>query len=344
MVYTFDPFSGSRWADLLQRHPSSSVFHSVPWLQAVQQTYGYKPIVYTTSPPSSPLSNGVVLFQIRSWLTGRRMVSVPFSDHCEPLVDDAQDAIEISNEFKTAVDSGNWKHIELRPIAESEIFDGLATSHSYCLHMLDLTRSADQLFRATHKTCIQRAIRRAEREGLVYESGRSVKLLEAFYRLMLQTRRRQHLPPQPITWFRNLITCLQDRLQIRVAFKNGREIAAILTLQHKNVVVYKYGCSDISFQNLGGTHLLFWNTILEAKSAGLTVMDFGRSDYDNPGLIAFKDRWGAKRFGLNYLRWSRKPFANSVRRYSPPLLRQFFAVAPDPVLEATGRLLYRHVG
>ena len=44
-------------------------------------------VVYTTSPPSLPLSNGIVLCEINSWLTGRRMVSVPFSDHCEPLLD-----------------------------------------------------------------------------------------------------------------------------------------------------------------------------------------------------------------------------------------------------------------
>ena len=78
--------------------------------------------------------------------------------------------------------------------------------------------------------------------------------------------------------------------------------------QHKDVVVYKYGCSDTAFQNLGGTQLLLWKTIVEAKASGLTCMDFGRSDADNPGLIAFKDRWGAKSSGLTYLRWSRSRF------------------------------------
>ena len=73
--------------EFISRHESASVFHSPPWLEAVRRTYGYTPVVYTTSPPSSPLSNGIVLCQIDSWLTGRRMVSVPFSDHCEPLLD-----------------------------------------------------------------------------------------------------------------------------------------------------------------------------------------------------------------------------------------------------------------
>ena len=155
---------------------------------------------------------------------------------------------------------------------------------------------------------------------------------------------RHHLPPQPIEWFRNVAACMGDQLQIRVAFKNGTEIAGILTLQHKDVVVYKYGCSDTAFQNLGGTPILLWKTILEAKAAGLTCMDFGRSDADNSGLIAFKDRWGAKSSKLTYLRWSRKQAPDVARRRSSSVVRQLFALMPDAVLQATGRILYRHVG
>jgi hypothetical protein len=29
----------------------------------------------------------LVFCRVRSWLTGRRSISLPFSDHCEPLVE-----------------------------------------------------------------------------------------------------------------------------------------------------------------------------------------------------------------------------------------------------------------
>lgn len=342
-VYMTDPLRDLRWAEFINRHSSSSVFHSPSWLEAVQRTYGYTPVVYTTSPPSVPLSNGIVLCEIRSWLTGRRMVSVPFSDHCEPLLDSPDAGCAIVEELKKAVSAGKWKYLELRPMSEWPALNG-AISSTFYFHMLDLRPSEDELLRQTHKTCIQRTIRRADREGLVYESGNSERLLHAFYRLMVQTRRRHQLPPQPLQWFRNVAACMGDRLQIRVAFKDGKEIASILTLQHKDVVVYKYGCSDKAFQNLGGTQFLFWKTIVEAKAAGLTCMDFGRSDADNPGLIAFKDRWGAKSSQLTYLRWSRKQASEVPRPSSSRVLKQFFALMPDVVLQATGRILYRHVG
>jgi Acetyltransferase (GNAT) domain len=343
MVHTIDPLRDARWAEFISHHNFASVFHSPSWLEAVHRTYGYTPIVYTTSSPSSPLSNGIVLCQINSWLTGRRMVSVPFSDHCEPLLDSLSASAEIGEELKRAVDAGKWNYIELRPRSEPT-FHGAIKSPACYLHMLDLRPAEDELLRRMHRTAVQQPIRRAEREGLVYESGNSERLLKAFYRLMVQTRRRHQLPPQPIEWFRNVAACMGDRLRIRVAFKNGNEIASILTLQHKHVVVYKYGCSDAEFQNLGGTPFLLWKTIIEAKEAGLTCMDFGRSDADNAGLIEFKDRWGAKSSELTYLRWSRKQAPDVARGRSSGIVKQVFAMMPDALLQATGRILYRHVG
>ena len=86
-AYTLDPLLDPRWPEFLERHARASVFHSRGWLEALRRTYGYEPIVYTTSPPTADLANGLVFCRIDSWLTGRRLVSLPFSDHTEPLVD-----------------------------------------------------------------------------------------------------------------------------------------------------------------------------------------------------------------------------------------------------------------
>jgi hypothetical protein len=344
MVYAIDPLRDPRWEEFLARHEASSIFHTKPWLEAVKRTYGYEPVVYTTTPPGTPLANGIVLCRIKSWLTGRRMVSVPFSDHCEPLLDSPESAEAIAEELKAAVDSGKWKYVELRPASGLCEFGGAMKEPLSFLHMLDLRPAAEEILRRTHKTSVQQPIKRAEREGLVYESGNSERLLQAFYGLMVMTRRKHQLPPQPIEWFRNLAASMGESLQIRVAFKDGKEIASILTVRHKNGIVYKYGCSDAAFQNLGGTPFLLWKTILEAKTAGLTSMDFGRSEADNPGLIAFKNRWDAKCSELRYVRWSRDHAPDAAKGRSAGLMKQVFALLPDPLLRATGRILYRHVG
>ena len=84
-VCVLDPLADLRWDGLLERSPGASVFHSRGWLEALKRTYGYEPIVLTTT-GHGPLENGLVLCRVRTWLS-RRLVSLPFTDHCEPLVD-----------------------------------------------------------------------------------------------------------------------------------------------------------------------------------------------------------------------------------------------------------------
>jgi lipid II:glycine glycyltransferase (peptidoglycan interpeptide bridge formation enzyme) len=214
---------------------------------------------------------------------------------------------------------------------------------TYYFHSLDLRPNLGKLVENFHKDCVQRKIRRAERERLQYEEGSSEILLQNFYGLLLMTRRRQYLPPQPRAWFRGLIATFGEGLKIRVASKDGTPVAAILTLLHKKTMVYKYGCSNVAFNNLGGTALLFWKAIEEAKERGCEELEMGRSDIDNHGLVAFKERWGARRRSISYWTYPQRE-STALGAWKKNVSQQIVSVLPDRALEAVGTLLYRHVG
>jgi Acetyltransferase (GNAT) domain len=287
----------------------------------------------------------MVFCQIDSWLTGRRMVSLPFADHCEPLVERVEDRNVIFDFLRRAMEEGNWKYIEVRPLLSDGLADpGLEQSGSFSLHLLDLRPDLEVLFGNFQKDSIQRKVKRAEREGLGYEQGRSEELLNKFYCLMLQTRRRHKLPPQPLAWFRNLIACLGERLTIHVASDDERPIASILTLRHGDTLVYKYGCSDANRHNLGGMPFLFWKAIQEAKERGIRSFDLGRTDLSNSGLITFKNRLGASQSSLAYGRFSVRARQNATEGYHLQFAKRIFACLPDGLLTAAGRLLYKHIG
>lgn len=345
-----DPLQDSRWEGFLQRHPQASVFHSSAWLEAVRRTYGYKPIAYTTAPPGAALQNGLVFCRVESWLTGRRLVSLPFSDHCEPLLDTAADPQIFLRALEQEFGHERWRYIEIRPVNPLVGATGLFHSASvYCFHQIDLRPNLDTLFHNFHKDSVQRKIRRAEREALTYQDGRSESLLDSFYHLLLLTRRRHRLPPQPRQWFQNLIERFGDGLKIRVASKDGQPVAGIITLRYKDTLVYKYGCSDAQFNALGGTHLLFWRSIQDAKNDGLCVFDLGRTDVQNTGLITFKDRWGASRSTLNYSRYTSSAHSSGVFKeagedWKLRLARHMLARAPISFLSAVGDIFYKHIG
>lgn len=350
VVYRLNPLVDPRWEEFLQRHPRATVFHSAPWLESLRQSYGYEPAVLTTSPPGVPLRNGLVVCRVDSWLTGRRLASLPFSDHCEPLLDERADWQAVFSSLELELRRRKLRYVEIRPL--ETINESLVSSHSthaYCLHQLDLAPDLDALFHQCHKNSTQRKIRRAEREGLRYEEGRTVPLLDAFYHLLLVTRRRHNLPPQPKLWFRNLIDSFGEALKLRVAFKDQTAVAAILTLRFKDVLVYKYGGSEAKYHNLGGMHMLFWKSIEEGKRGGLRSFDLGRSDCNNQGLITFKNRWGACRSTLNYFRITDSP--QSDREFIPVgagwkgrLAGRILSHVQPRIMDPCVNWIYKHIG
>lgn len=343
-VHEIDPLCDSRWAALVKSHHDASVFHSPNWLRALHTVYGYKPFAITTCPPGVPLTNGLVFCRIESWLTGRRLVSLPFSDHCEPLFDNPNELEAMLVHMKQQVTQEAWKYMELRPVSyEPDSSAGLSRLVTYYFHSLDLSPRMEQLFQGFHKSCVQRKIRRAEREKLRYEEGTSEDLLNKFYRLLVMTRRRQYLPPQPLGWFRGLIAAFGKDLKIRVASKNETAVAGILTLSHKKSMVYKYGCSNAAFNSLGGTALLFWKTIQEAKERGFEELEMGRSDPDNLGLVAFKEHWGASGTLINYWTYPRRS-EGLPNAWRGRFARHVVSMVPDLALEMAGKVLYKHIG
>ena len=343
-----DPIGDPRWGHLVDRHPKASIFHSPGWLSALRLTYGYEPFVVTTS--SGPtLENGIVMCRVKGWMS-HRLVSLPFSDHCEPLVDTTDDLAEMIATLGAQARTSGWRSVELRPKTASQPLEaaaracGLERGAEYHMHRLDLRPEIAEIFGRMHHSSTQRAIRRAEREGLTYETGTSDKLLTSFYRLLRMTRRRHGLPPQPLAWFRNLVTCLNGAIAIHVASKDGQPVASILTLSARKTIFYKYGGSDAAHHRVGGMPFLFWRVIQDARARGYEELDLGRTDVDQPGLTTFKEHLGATQSALTYYRYPARPRDAAHSDWMTRAARGVCAHLPNAALDLTGRLIYKHLG
>jgi CelD/BcsL family acetyltransferase involved in cellulose biosynthesis len=344
-VYELNPLRDPHWADLVQRHARASVFHPPGWLAALQRCYGYEATAFTTTAPGAELQNGLVFCRVRSRLTGSRLVSLPFSDHCDPLVDDAQQLAEICRHLDGDRLKNGWRYIELRPRSGGDSTVGFGAFERFRFHALDLRPDLDALFRSFHKDSVQRKIRRAEREGVTYEEGRSETLLRKFYALLLHTRRRHQLPPPPFAWFCHLAAGLGHALKVRIASREEKPLAGIVTIRHRDTMVYKYGASDAALHKVGGMQCLFWNAIEDAREQGCVTLDFGRTELANESLSTFKDRWGATQSIGTYWRTpASQRKSGSLRTHLVSGARRALGHAPDAVLVLAGRMLYKHVG
>ena len=85
-VQIVDPLAIPDWDALVMSLPGHSFFHSSAWARVLEQTYGYKPI-YFAKVENGKLSGLLPMMEVDSWLTGKRCVSLPFSDQCKLLGD-----------------------------------------------------------------------------------------------------------------------------------------------------------------------------------------------------------------------------------------------------------------
>lgn len=347
-VEQIDPIADSRWAEFLLRHPRASIFHTPEWLSALRRTYGYEPVVFALSQAGQPFQDAIPLCLVKTWLVRPRLVSLPFSDHTELLVSNQENLLQLLEFLEKGAAEGKWTSIELRPPCAMNSFANWSNyrdGQQFVLHNLDLQPSLENLFRNLDKDSTQRKIRKALREGLRYEEGRSDEQLRKFFRLFVITRRRKSLPPPPFDWFRNVVACLGERARIRiVTTRSGGLAGAVLTLHFKDTVLFKYGATDAQFHRLGTMPFLLWQAIEEAKNSGATLFDFGRSEISNTGLIRFKDHFGAGRSDLTHKVFPETSWEASAESWKMSLVKKVFARLPDDALILAGKLIYPHIG
>lgn len=289
----------------------------------------------------------MVFCRVDSWFTGHRLVSLPFSDHCEPLIDTPENASFLICSLQDSLQIMGCDYLEIRLIdagfnlLKQGIDLGPVTT--YFFHSLDLGPDLGELFLNFDKDSVQRRIRRAERAGLLQKCGTSHDLLTDFYHLFTLTRRRHHLPPTPYAWFANLVDCQGKILEIRLAYKEKIPIAAVITLRFRDVVYYKYGCSDTRFNKFGAVPWLLWQAISNARLNAARKFDFGRTEANSLGLLAFKNHWVRHPGQLAYCRLPKGcPSFDSAESWKLKMARRTFSHMPDWLLVAAGKLLYRH--
>jgi lipid II:glycine glycyltransferase (peptidoglycan interpeptide bridge formation enzyme) len=335
-----NPLEDPRWEDLFVKHPSASVFHSSPWIKALRETYGYQPLAITSVDESAEGIGAIVFCRVESGFTVMRLVLILFADHFEPLFMSRSGIHELLHALAKEFQGSGYRYIEVRP--RTELAEGKTerVASEYWLHLLNLSPSVESLFSDLHKSCIQRKIIRAERDGVKIEKGNNPELLKVFFHLFVQHRRRLGLPPQPFEWFKNLAEFFGDKLSILVARDKAVPAGAVLTISHNKTQVYKYGCSDRRYTASGAMPLLMWRVIQEAKEAGFDSLDLGRSDLGDVGLVTFKDRLGAEKRKIKYLRFGNEHRTKSAGRVS----KVVFSHMPEKLLIASGRFLYKHIG
>ncbi len=284
----------------MARVPTATIFHHPQWLRLLHEHYRYEISAWCVTGDEGQLAGGLPVATVRSRLTGSRLISLPFSDACEPLRDPAANMDPAA--LGGAVERERARTglpLEVRGEL-AEVPDGVVVQR-YVQHRLRLDPDVASVQRRFAKSQVKRGIAKAVREGVTIERHHERDGLERFYSMHLETRRRQGMPTQP----RGFILRLSDLFEAGLGFVllaryRGRDVAGAVFLVAGGTVTYKYGASVRRDQSLRPNNLLFMEAIRWGCEHGQQFLDFGRTDLGNHGLMAFKRSWGTDETPLRY--------------------------------------------
>lgn len=336
-----NPIDFPHWNNLLLAGENYSFFYTSSWAKVLSESYNYKPIYFSLI-QNSKLKILLPVMEVKSFITGTRGVSLPFTDYCFPI---ATDETLFSNTFEKAIQFGKkngWKTFEIR--GGNGYFKNVTVCSTYYTHALSLTVNESAIF-SNFRSSVKRNIKKAIKEGVNVTISNSLKSVKEFYRLNCMTRKEHGLPPQPYFFFKKIYEHIISAKKGFVALANykNRYIAGAVYFHFGEKAVYKYGASDKTCQKLRANNLIMWEAIKWYAQNGFKHFSFGRTDMDHEGLLQFKRGWGAKEETINYYRFdlTKDAFIKDSKIKSSYL---FFQKMPLPLLKLTGSFLYRHVG
>ena len=280
--------------------------------------------------------------EVASWLTGKRGVSLPFTDDCEPLGADQKKFREIFSAAQELGKSRGWKYLEGR--GGLNYLEGAKPSISFYGHRVTLNADETKMFGAMDGS-MRRAIRKAEKEGVTVEISHDESAMRDFYWLQCLTRQRHGLPPQSLDFFLNIHKfVVSEKLGfVSVATHGGKKIAASVYFFLGGKAIYKYGASDFAQQDLRGSNLVMWAAMKKLARDGVKELHLGKTSLRHDGLRRFKLNLGAAEETVNYFRHDFRS-GNFVTEDDAVAgwHNRVFGALPLPAARLAGRLLYKH--
>lgn len=341
-IEIINPVEYPNWDELLLTSDQSIFFQTSAWARVLCESYNYKPLYFITT-DNGKLSSLIPVMEVNSFLTGKRGISLPFTDYCTPIAD-SEDQLNILTE--KLIDHGKqagWKHLELRGGMDYlEKSPASATFISHSLHLTDSEQDIYNSFRASNR----RNIKKAAKSGIKVAFNNTWGSVETFYHLNSITRKHHGVPPQPKFFFKRIFEHIisRDKGIVAIASHEGIPVAAAVFFHFGKKALFKYGASIRKYHHLRPNNLLMWETIKHYLQEGYQYFSFGKTETHNKGLMQFKKGWGTRERLIYYYTYDLKSNQFTARKTTFKSSYNFFKLLPAPLLKLAGNLLYRHVG
>jgi hypothetical protein len=277
-------------------------------------------------------------------IRGDRLVSMPFSDRAEPFVADP-------STWPALVDYVLHTGVPLTiRCLDGSVPTGdrrLVRTGEAAWQATPLDRPLPELYRSI-SSAARRNLAAADRNGVTAEVATGLDAVRIYHQLHVSTRKNKYrLLAQPVSLFERIWQefSARDGIVTVLARIGGEPIAGAVYLVWNDVLYYKFGASLVGTLSLRPNDVVTWAALCWASDRGLRLLDWGLSDLDQPGLIAYKRKWASEERRIVTLK---SPSQDSHNHRDPgQLLGELTQLltakdVPDYITARAGSLLYRY--
>jgi FemAB-related protein (PEP-CTERM system-associated) len=289
----------------LSRHPA--------WLKVLADGLAHAP--YCLEVVEGNETRGfLALADVRSFLFGRYLVSLPYLNYGGPVADGDENARLLIERAVQLADSLNVRYLELRH-EYANLHPSLRHSRTDKVHMrLSLPGDCGQLWKELDSK-VRNQVRKGEKSGLELSWG-GPECLDDFYAVFSENMRDLGTPVYGKRLFQSILEQFPDRAELCVVRAGTKAVAGALLLHGWGVTEVPSASALRSHKHTCANMFMYWNLLKRAVERGQDVFDFGRSSEDSP-TMAFKKQWGASAASSEWQFYLRRGELGGMQKESP---------------------------
>lgn len=281
-----------RWDRFVIEHQGGTFYHLAGWRRIIQDTLGH-PARYLYCERDGDICAILPLAQVKSWLFGNALISLPFLVYGGPLSrDSAAQEILLDRARGLALELD----VDYLLLRNREPLEGdWLTSCAYATFRKRLDPEPEKNLLAIPRK--QRAmIRKGIKAGLKSEIDDDTDRL---YTALLECKRNLGTPFFGAEYLRSVKRVFGDSAEILTITRDGELVCSVMSFRFRDEILPYYGGGGHTARDLKGNDFMYWAVMEKACEDGVTLFDYGRS-MEGTGAYRFKKHWGFEPTPMHY--------------------------------------------
>lgn len=297
-IIKFSEDKREEWDSYVNTNPNGTFFHLSGWKSALEKAFGYKShYIYAES--DGKICGILPLFLIKNLLSGKALVSLPFSVYGGVYADNEEIAKLLLREAERITKEEDANYLELRNKIAST--NGMPTRDIYATFIKELPKDK--------KDCLEKMPRKSRaacRKGLSFglEARVGIDLLREFYQIYAVSVRNLGSPVFPFSFLENLAHEFKENTTVLSVTYENKPIASVFTFLYKDTVMPYYAGALPQYFKYQPNNVMYLKLMEYGVENGFRYFDFGRSkkgtgSYDFKAFFGFEPQTLYYQYYLN---------------------------------------------